>query len=71
MERHSVRLLGLSVSPASYLNPGYEGRMTNQLAIFELTSETEKPYKEQNPKYLESSNVSISKLHLDEEIQGS
>lgn len=52
LERHSVRLLGLSVSPASYLNLGYE-------------------YKEQNPKYLESSSVSISKLHLDEEIQGS
>lgn len=28
IERHSIRLMGLSVSPASYLNPGYEGTMS-------------------------------------------
>jgi len=88
LERYSVKLLGLSISPASYLNPGYEGRMTFvavnnasvpiqlvpgikfcQLAVFELSTEAEKPYRKQNPKYLRSNDVSISKLHLDEEIQ--
>lgn len=28
IERHSIRLMGLSVSPASYLNPGYNGTMS-------------------------------------------
>jgi dCTP deaminase len=28
LERYSVKLLGLSVSPASYMNPGYEGNMS-------------------------------------------
>jgi dCTP deaminase len=27
-ERYSVKLLGLVVSPASYMNPGYEGRLS-------------------------------------------
>ncbi len=28
LERYSLKLLGLSVSPASYMNPGYEGSMS-------------------------------------------
>lgn len=28
LERHSVKLLGLTIIPASYMNPGYEGRMS-------------------------------------------
>lgn len=27
-ERHSIKLKGLVVSPASYMNPGYEGRLS-------------------------------------------
>lgn len=87
-ERYSIKLLGLVVSPASYMNPGFEGRlsflMTNnsrkriqlvagvkfcQLAIAQLTSEAEIPYKFQDAKYLGSRDVQISKLHLDKEIQ--
>lgn len=28
LERYSIKLLGLVVSPASYMNPGFEGRMS-------------------------------------------
>ncbi|PED86681.1 dCTP deaminase [Bacillus cereus] len=28
LERYSIKLLGLVVSPASYMNPGYEGRLS-------------------------------------------
>ncbi len=88
LERYSIKLLGLSISAASYMNPGYEGTMTFlavnhspvaiqlvagikfcQLALFELSSELEKPYRKQQAKHLESNDVSISKLHLDKEIQ--
>ena len=88
LERYSVKLLGLIVSPASYMNPGYEGTMSfvainvnsvpirltpgikfSQVAFFNLTSESEKPYGKQNAKYMKTSDVSISKLHLDQEIQ--
>ena len=41
-----------------------------QVALFELTSISEKPYEKQDAKYMKSRNVSISKLHLDQEIQG-
>lgn len=89
LERYSVKLLGLVVSPASYMNPGYEGRlsflMTNhsnspiqlisgvkfcQMAVAELSTESEKPYIKQDAKYMGSYNVHTSKLHLDKEIQG-
>jgi dCTP deaminase len=89
LERYSIKLLGIVVSPASYMNPGYQGRlsflMTNnssvpiqlvygvkfcQLAITELSSESEKPYAKQDSKYMGSRDVHISKLHLDKEIQG-
>ncbi|WP_433959326.1 dCTP deaminase [Cytobacillus horneckiae] len=88
LERYSIKLLGLVVSPASYMNPGYEGRLsfliTNhsnspiqlvagvkfcQLAISELSSESDKPYEKQDGKYMGSRDVHISKLHLDKEIQ--
>src|SRR5699024_5535509 len=71
MERYSVKLLGLLISPSSYMNPGYEGTMSfvaynqtsvpiemvpgikfAQLAVFQLTSSSEKPYHEQDAKYL-------------------
>lgn len=87
-ERYSVKLMGLVVSPASYMNPGYEGRLsfllTNnsrgpiqlvagisfcQLSIITLSSEAEKPYGEQDRKYMGSKSVQVSKLHLDHEIQ--
>lgn len=88
MERYSVKLLGLSFSPASYMNPGYEGRMSfvaynqtsrpirltpgvkfSQLAIAQLSSNPKKPYRKQDGKYLGAKDVSISKIHLDKEIQ--
>ena len=87
-ERYSIKLLGLMISPASYLNPGYEGRMSfvaynqspkrirlthdvnfSQLALFRLSSIPEYPYKKQDAKYLGSEDVSISKLHMDKDIQ--
>lgn len=87
-ERYSIKLLGLQISPASYLNPGYEGTMTFvafnqsskrirltpgikfcQLALYKLTTESEKPYKKQEAKYFGSKEIEISKLHLDSEIQ--
>jgi len=88
LERYSVKLLGLTISPASYMNPGYEGTMsfiaTNnnsvpirlvpgvkfcQLALFQLSTPADKPYEKQDAKYMGSRDVSISKLHLDQEIQ--
>lgn len=88
LERYSIKLLGLSISPASYMNPGYEGRMSfiaynqspkrikltpgikfAQVAMFELSSVAEMPYRKQDAKYLGSKEVNISKLHLDREIQ--
>lgn len=87
-ERYSIKLLGLMISPASYLNPGYEGKMSfvaynqspkpirlthgvsiAQLAIFQLSSESENPYRKQDAKYLGAKEVSISKLHMDKDIQ--
>ncbi|HDR4517381.1 TPA: dCTP deaminase [Bacillus cereus] len=90
LERYSVKLLGIMFSPASYINPGYEGRMSFlavnnssvpirlvpgikfcQLAMYKLTSESLKPYSKQSSTvYLQSEDVSTSKLHLDKEIQG-
>lgn len=88
LERYSLKLLGLMISPASYMNPGYEGTMSFlavnhspvpiqlvsgikfcQLSLFELSSDSEKPYQKQDAKYQKSNAVSISKLHLDNEIQ--
>src|SRR5699024_3162258 len=40
-----------------------------QLAVFQLTSSSEKPYHEQDAKYLGSNMVNISKLHMDTDIQ--
>lgn len=87
-ERYSVKLMGLSISPASYMNPGYEGTLSFlavnystgpiqltpgvqfcQLAISQLTSKSDKPYNKQDARYLGATDVSISKLHLDREIQ--
>ncbi|MDP1441921.1 MULTISPECIES: dCTP deaminase [Priestia] len=87
-ERYSIKLLGLMISPASYMNPGYEGRMSfvaynmsskpirltpgvkfSQLAISKLSSDPETPYHKQDAKYQGTKEVSISKLHLDEDIQ--
>lgn len=88
LERYSVKLLGLSISPASYMNPGYEGTMSfvaynqtpkpirltpgikfAQLAMFELSTVSEKPYRKQDAKYLGSDEVNISRLYLDKDIQ--
>jgi dCTP deaminase len=87
-ERYGVKSLGLMISPAHYMNPGYRGKIsllavnhTNvrfklvpyvkicQLAIFNLSSEPLKPYEKQDAHYMDSMDVSISKLHLDKEIQ--
>lgn len=38
LERYSIKLLGLVVSPASYMNPGYEGRLS-----FLLTNHSNAP----------------------------
>lgn len=38
LERYSIKLLGLVVSPASYMNPGYEGRLS-----FLLTNHSNSP----------------------------
>ncbi|WP_416730326.1 dCTP deaminase [Fictibacillus sp. JL2B1089] len=40
-----------------------------QLALFTLSSEPLTPYEKQDAKYMDSMSVSISKLHLDSEIQ--
>lgn len=88
LERYSVKLMGLSISPASYMNPGYEGTlsfvMVNnssrpiqlipgvkfcQLSVAMLNSPSDKPYNKQDARYLGAKDVSISKLHLDREIQ--
>lgn len=87
-ERYSIKLMGLVVSPSSYMNPGYEGRLSflltnnsrgpirlvagiglNQLAIATLTSDADKPYEDQDKKYMGSEHVQVSKLHLDAQIQ--
>lgn len=87
-ERYSVKSLGLMISPAHYINPGYRGQITLiavnhspvpirlipglkicQLAFFQLLSEPLKPYEKQDAKYMDAREVSISKLHLDKEIQ--
>lgn len=87
-ERFSVKSLGLLISPAHYINPGYRGQVsllaynTNnvpitlvpgikicQIGLFELNSEPLKPYEKQDAKYMDARTVSISKLHMDKEIQ--
>lgn len=87
-ERYSIKLLGLLISPASYLNPGYRGTMSfvaynqspkpirlvpgikfAQLAVFRLTTTSDNPYWKQDAKYMGATDVSISKLHLDSDIQ--
>lgn len=87
-ERYSVKSLGLIISPAHYMNPGYRGQISLtafnsnsvpvrlvpgikicQLGLFNLNSEPLKPYEKQDAKYMDATNVSISKLHLDREIQ--
>jgi dCTP deaminase len=87
-ERYSVKSLGLMISPAHYMNPGYRGQVglvavnhspvairivqgikICQLALFSLSSEPLSPYENQDGKYMDARNVSISKLHLDKEIQ--
>lgn len=87
-ERYGVKSLGLMVSPAHYMNPGYRGKISMlavnhspvpfklvpgikicQLAIIELSSESLKPYAEQDAHYMDATTVSVSKLHMDREIQ--
>lgn len=87
-ERYGVKSMGLMISPAHYMNPGYRGKISMlainhasvpfklvpyvkicQLAIFELSSDPLKPYEKQDAHYMDSVTVSISKLHLDYEIQ--
>ncbi|CAM4469411.1 dCTP deaminase [Paenibacillus xylanexedens] len=88
-ERYSIKLTGLSVSPASYMNPGYQGTLSFivvnnssrkirliagvsfcQLALSPLDYPADTPYNKQDARYLGARDVSISKLHLDREIQG-
>lgn len=88
-ERYSIKLMGLMISPASYMNPGYEGTLSFvvvnnssrpiqlvpgvkfcQLSVGLLDSPSDKPYSKQDARYLGARDVSISKLHLDREIQG-
>lgn len=40
-----------------------------QLALYKLSSHPLKPYEKQDAKYMDATGVSISKLHLDKEIQ--
>jgi dCTP deaminase len=40
-----------------------------QFALFELSSDPLSPYEKQDGKYMDARNVSISKLHLDKDIQ--
>lgn len=87
-ERFGVKSLGLVVSPAHYMNPGFQGRISLlavnhgmtpirlvpgikicQIALFRLSSTPEKPYALQDGKYMGANEVSVSKLHLDREIQ--
>lgn len=87
-ERYGVKSLGLMISPAHYMNPGYRGQISLiavnntpvrfrlipgikicQLALFELKTEPLKPYEKQDARYMDTTEVSISKLHLDDEIQ--
>ncbi|PWA04495.1 dCTP deaminase [Pueribacillus theae] len=87
-ERFSIKSLGLVISPAHYMNPGYRGTVSLvafnstsvpvrlvpgikicQLALFKLNTEPVKPYEKQDAKYMDATEVSISKLHLDKEIQ--
>ncbi|WP_234799069.1 dCTP deaminase, partial [Mycobacterium tuberculosis] len=87
-ERSSVKYLGLMISPAHYMNPGYRGSITLlmvnhssapirlvpgikicQLSLHGMSSASEKPYSKQDAKYMDSRGPSISKLHLDKDIQ--
>mgnify|MGYP001352864797 FL=1 len=87
-ERYSIKSLGLFISPAHYMNPGFRGSISLlaankssvpiklvpglkicQLALFRLSSAPLKPYEKQDAKYMDATGVSISKLHLDKEIQ--
>lgn len=87
LEKYGVKLLGLYISPASYMNPGYQGNMTFvaanhspvpiklvpdvqfcQLALFQLSSQSDKPYTKQNAIYMESKGVSISKFSFEKSI---
>lgn len=87
-ERYGVKALGLVISPAHYMNPGYRGNIgllafntssvpirlvpgikICQFALFELSSEPLAPYEKQDGKYMDAHSTSISKLHLDEDIQ--
>ncbi|KYP81688.1 dCTP deaminase [Ferroacidibacillus organovorans] len=87
-ERYSIKSLGLMISPAHYLTPGYRGnigllainhsavpiRLTPgikicQIGFFALSSIPLKPYEKQDGKYMDAKDVSISKLHLDKDIQ--
>lgn len=88
-ERYSIKSLGLMISPAHYMNPGYRGNISLvavnhspvpirlvhgikicQLSLNELSSTPENPYSKQDAKYMDAESVSISKLHLDQEVQG-
>ncbi|ARK29707.1 dCTP deaminase [Halalkalibacter krulwichiae] len=40
-----------------------------QMGLFELNTDPLKPYEKQDARYMDSTDVSISKLHLDQEIQ--
>lgn len=87
-ERYSIKSLGLVISPAHYMNPGFRGSISLlavnkssvpiklvpgikicQLALYKLSSPPLKPYEKQDAKYMDATGVSISKLHLDKEIQ--
>jgi dCTP deaminase len=87
-ERYGVKSLGLMISPAHYMNPGFRGKISLvainhspvpvrlipgikicQVALFRLSSDAEKPYDRQDALYMDARDVSISKLHLDKQIQ--
>jgi dCTP deaminase len=65
--RGKITLVALNVSQVPIqLVPGVQ---ICQIGFHQLTSISDKPYECQEGKYMDSIDVSISKLHLDEEIQ--
>lgn len=65
--RGQITLVAVNISPVRLkLVPGIK---ICQLGLFELSSEPLKPYEKQDAKYMDARDVSISKLHLDKEIQ--
>lgn len=65
--RGKISLMAVNHSPVPVqLIPGIK---ICQVGLFFLSSESEKPYDKQDALYIDAKDVSISKLHMDKEIQ--